>query len=174
MNPTTREKISSLHSAALSLYRAGCREPEKILEGEGAIFFQSQGLSLQFLYDCVDDLEGYGEPDLATFLELCRIRADHFQNTLAGRPAVRRVEECELPPKNAQWDGVAWLPRIIRKAQCFLAGCLCPEIMYGCAGDRAFLQAFGATLPGFLEVVRDSEGDPATALRHLRGAPAQN
>jgi hypothetical protein len=40
--------------------------------------------------------------------------------------------------------------------------------MYGCSGDRAFLAKFDATLPGFLEVVRDTSGDPEAALHYLK------
>ncbi|MFM8982715.1 MAG: hypothetical protein ACKOLA_07380, partial [Spartobacteria bacterium] len=120
--------------------------------------------------DCVDDLARYGEPDLKTFLALCDIRAGYFRDVMKGAPAPRTVDECELPPKTEEFDGIAWLPRVIRKAECFLSGCLCPDIMYGCAGDRAFLAKHGATLPNFLAQVRDADGDPARVAAFLRSA----
>ena len=69
--------------------------------------------------------------------------------------------------------GLPWLLRIIRKAQCFLEGSLCDDIMYGCAGDRAFLKKFRSTLPAFLAVVRDSRGDAAEVLHFLRDSASR-
>jgi hypothetical protein len=101
------------------------------------------------------------------------MRADYFHTTLQGCPPSRIVQESELPPKSVEFEGVSWLPRIIRKAQCFLDGSLCNDIMYGCAGDRSFLKKYNATLPSFLAVVRDTQGDPAKALRFLTGSRAR-
>lgn len=169
---TTEETrtLAQIHTEARAAYDAGCRAPDGIANAAARDFLKSIGVSPQFLYDCVDDLTRYGDPSLETFLALCGIRAGYFRDVMKGAPAPRRVEECELPPKKAEFDGIAWLPRIIRKAQCFLAGCLCPEIMYGCAGDRAFLAGHGATLPDFLARVRDTDGDPARLAAFLRSA----
>jgi hypothetical protein len=45
--------------------------------------------------------------------------------------------------------------------------------MYGCSGDRSFLKKYNATLPAFLAVVRDTQGDPAKALRFLTDSRAR-
>lgn len=167
---TTEESqvLARIHTEALTAYAAGCRAPEGIANAGALDFLKSIGVSTQFLYDCVDDLSRYGEPSRETFLALCAIRAGYFREVMKGAPAPRTVEECELPSKKDEFDGIAWLPRIIRKAQCFLTGCLCPEIMYGCAGDRGFLAAQGVSLPDFLAQVRDTKGDPARLAAFLR------
>ena len=159
--------LNQLHDKASASYCAGCRKPSQILPSEDLEALAKLGVAPQCLYDAVDDLARYGEPSKAVFVQLAQMRADHFQTALAGRPPSRIVEERELPPKSTEFQGVSWLPRIIRKAQCFLEGSLCDDIMYGCAGDRSFLKKYNATLPSFLAVVRDTHGDPAQALCFL-------
>lgn len=168
MNIEEIQILTRIHTEARAAYDAGCRMPDGIANAAALDFLKSIGVSTQFLYDCVDDLTRYGEPSRQTFLALCEIRAGYFRDVMKGAPAPRTVEECELPPKNEEFDGIAWLPRIIRKAQCFLTGCLCPDIMYGCAGDRGFLAGQGVTLPEFLAQVRDSDGNPAHLAAFLR------
>jgi len=162
--------LTKIHAEALVAYNGGCHSPEQIANAAAMEFLKSIGVSAQFLFDCVDDFSRYGEPDLQTFVALCAIRAGYFREVMKGAPAPRTVEECELPPKTQEFDGIAWLPRIIRKGQCFLSGCLCPDIMYGCAGDRAFLAKHLVSLPEFLGKVRDTEGDPASMAAFLRTA----
>jgi hypothetical protein len=162
------QSLTRIHSEARAAYQAGCRAPDGIANAAALDFLKSIGVSEQFLFDCVDDLARYGEPDFETFLALCDIRAAYFRDVMKCAPALRTVDECELPPKTEEFDGIAWLPRIICKAKCFLSGCLCPDIMYGCAGDRAFLAKHGVTLPDFLVQVRDSDGDPARVSLFLR------
>ncbi len=159
--------LNQLHDKASASYSAGCRKPSQILPAEDMEALAKLGVPPQCLYDAVDDLARYGEPDKEVFVELAQIRSDYFHTTLQGRPPSRIVQESELPPKSVEFEGVSWLLRIIRKAQCFLEGCLCDDIMYGCAGDRSFLKKYNATLPAFLAVVRDTHGDPAQALCFL-------
>lgn len=162
------ETLARIHAEARNAYERGCREPGMIVDKDDLEIVRHAGISAQFLYDCVDDLARYGEPDAETFLELCGIRTAYFRDVLHSAPPPPAVNECELPPKSEEFDGIAWLPRMIRKAQCFLNGCLCPEIMYGCAGDRAFVASHGKTLAGFLERVRDTGGDPARIAAFLK------
>lgn len=160
-------ELDQLHEKAGANYRAGCRYPGQILAQDDLGKLAGLGVSAQFLYDAVDDLARYGEPSKAVFVELAKMRADYFQTTLHCQPPARIIQESELPPKSAEFQGVAWLPRIIRKAQCFLEGSLCDDIMYGCAGDRSFLKKYNTTLPAFLAVVRDAQGDLARILKIL-------
>jgi hypothetical protein len=161
------KELAQLHDKASANYRTGCCTPSQILPAGDLDTLAKLGVSGQFLYDAVDDLARYGVPDKAVFVELAQMRSDYFHITLQGRPPSRIVQESELPPKSVEFEGVSWLPRIIRKAQCFLEGSLCDDIMYGCAGDRSFVKKYNATLPSFLAVVRDTHGDPAQALRFL-------
>ena len=170
MTPQDTETLSRIHAEARTAYDRGRRAPGSLIDADDLEILRGFGISAQFLFDCVDDLARYGAPDIPAFLELCSIRAAYFRDVLHFAPPERTVNECELPPKTEAFDGIAWLPRMIRKAQCFLNGCLCPEIMYGCAGDRDFVAKFGKTLPGFLVAVRDSNGDSARVAEFLRSA----
>jgi hypothetical protein len=169
MTSKETETLARIHAEARTAYERGCRDPHALLDSDDFQILRSHGISPQFLYDCVDDLSRYGDPSAETFQELASIRSEYFRDVLHSAPPPPVVNECELPPKAQEFDGIAWLPRIIKKAQCFLNGCLCPEIMYGCAGDRSFLASHKKTLPDFLAKVRDSGGDPAALAAYLRG-----
>ena len=172
-NLKMNNKLNELYDSAAAIYRAGCRQPSQILSASDLEVLARFGVSPQSLYDAVDDLACYGEPGKEVFLELAQMRADYFLKTLQGHLSSRIVAESELPLKSTEFDGLPWLLRIIRKAQCFLEGSLCDDIMYGCAGDRAFLKKFRSTLPAFLAVVRDSRGDAAEVLHFLRDSASR-
>jgi hypothetical protein len=168
MNSQLEKELAAFHSEALANYHSGCRTATGILSPSSLNALAGYGISPFFVFDYVDDGVRYGEPDLETFLKVAIIRVKYFRDVLHSNPAPVEVPERALPLKSDEFQGVSWLPRIIEKARCLLAGSLCSDIMYGCSGDRAFLAKFHATLPGFLEVVRDSSGDPEPALRYLK------
>lgn len=170
MTTDETQNLTRIHHEACSAYKAGHQTPDGVANSDATEFLKTIGVSTQFLFDCVDDLSRYGEPDLKTFLALCDIRAGYFREVQHSVPPSRTVDECELPPKTEEFDGIAWLPRVIRKAECFLHGCLCPDIMYGCAGDRAFLEKHHVSLVDFLSTVRDTDGSPARMAEFLRSA----
>ena len=55
--------------------------------------------------------------------------------------------------------GIRWLPRIIQKARAKLRGEMPPELMYGCGGDRPFLEGVHFGLAEFLRLVWESGDD---------------
>lgn len=164
MNTHFTSLFKALHAEALFNYRSGCRTPDVIVSPQSGLSLSSFGLTKAFLYDYVDDFSRYGAPDLEAFLGVAGLRAACFD----GVTSDAELPESHYPRKTDKFDGVAWLPRIIRKAQSFLDGTLCRDIMYGCSGDRAFLASYHANLPGFLQAVLQTKGDPASLLRYLR------
>lgn len=169
MKPINTESLAAIHQEASRLYDSGGRHPDRILSPESADRISRHGLSLQFVFDCVDDLARYGEPSVEDFVAMALQRAAFHAALPAGAAVPAILTEPELPPKAEVFDGIPWLPRIVRKAQAFLEGNLCDEIMYGCAGDRAFLKKHGLTLPGFLALSRLESFDLASIRRSLRG-----
>lgn len=169
MDNAETEFMERAHAAALEKYNDGCREPGLIVDGELLEGLEAMGLTAQFLYDCVDDLVRYGEPSREDCIALARERASYRRGCGGGAVAPRRLGGADLPHKAAEHAGVAWLPRIVRKAGCFLEGALADDVMYGCAGDRGFLAHYGATLPGFLRHVREQGEGLDEALDYLRG-----
>ena len=133
-------------------------------------FLLKSGCSVQELYDFVEDAVDYGEPDLETVLDVQRIRRDYFLGVLRGEWTGQVVPMSALPLKSDAVDGIAWLPRLIVKARLKLRGEMPPDLMYGCGGDRPFLRRMGLTLPGFLELVRDSGDDDLAIVEAVKGS----
>ena len=78
------------------------------------------------------------------------------------------VVEADLPLREAELEGIAWLPRILVKARAKLRGELHPDIMYCCGGDFAFLRGQDVAPADFLRVIWASGGDDAKVLAYLR------
>jgi len=144
---------------AVGAWHDGRRTPEALLNPTDCAFLRAMGCSPQELFDFVDDHLNYAEPDFDTALSLTAIRRDYFLHVQKGQ-ATGQVGSSELiPSKDAEADGIPWLPRILAKARLKLRGELPPDLMYGCGGDRAFLAGVHLTLPAFLQLVRDHEND---------------
>lgn len=166
---TDQIRLKGIHRKAVTGYQGGCRDADKLAPREDVEFLATLGVSPQVLLDYVEDFARHEEPDCATFLRVVEIRCDYFRKVQKGISACRIVQEPDLPLREEEWEGIAWLPRITQKARCFLEGTLCKEVMYGCSGDRGFLRKFLLTLPGFLETVKESGEDTAKILQHVRG-----
>ncbi len=167
MKPTL---FPALHAEAVEAYRSGCRDADSLLSPASLALLRGAGITVHVLFDYTEDFSRYGWPTCEDFVGVAGIRQAEFLGKMHGQWPAAPVPEKSLPPKTAEWAGIAWLPRITAKARCFLEGSLAPEIMYGCSGDRAFLKERGLTLPGFLAVVRDSEGDQKRVLDRVRSS----
>jgi hypothetical protein len=164
MNPIF---LHLLHSEAVEAYRSGCRDAASLLSAPSLASLREAGITAQVIYDYAEDFSRSGSPTAENFVGVAEIRQAEFVGKMQGQWSAAPVPEKSLPPKSAEWAGIAWLPRITSKAQCFLEGSLAPEIMYGCSGDRAFLKEHGLTLPGFLAAVRDAQGDQKRVIDHV-------
>jgi hypothetical protein len=160
-----------LWERAVTAWRAGRKTPGTMFSAEDKAFLADSGCTAQELFDFVDDNQRYGgDPDLETSLAVTAIRRDYFLKVLGGTAAARRVAMESLPPKSAEVDGIAWLPRLIVKARHKLRGEMPDELMYGCAGDRPFLRGMKMTLPQFLELVRDAGDDDRRIVAAVKQA----
>jgi hypothetical protein len=130
-----------------------------MFEPQDLAFLASIGCSAQELFDFIDDLLDWGEPDVETALAVQAIRRDYFIRVLHSKTPEHMASMDNLPPKSAAVDGISWLPRLIVKARLKLRGEMPPDLMYGCGGDRPFLRRMNMTLAGFLELVRDCGAD---------------
>lgn len=131
-------------------------------------WLSANGLSVQALYDYVDDEERYGEPGVARALTIESVRRDYFLNVQEGRPSPTLLDPETLPPKDATVDGIAWLPRLAAKAYAKLRGELPPSLMYACGGDRAFLESHDLDPAEFLTALWRCGGDPAPIAAWIR------
>lgn len=151
--------LRGVHGRGVAAWKAGRRTARAMFDPKDVTFLESIGCTAQELFDFIEDLEEYGEPDVETVMEVQEIRRTHFLEVLGGRRATRIVPSSALPAKTDAIEGIPWLPRLIVKARLKLKGELPPDLMYGCGGDRPFLRRMGMTLPGFLTLVRELGDD---------------
>lgn len=165
-----QQSFRAVFDRGVAAWQAGRKTPASMFGAEDLAFLRSIGCSAQELFDFVDDLQRYGEPDYATAEAIAGIRRDYFLDVLQGRPATRTARMEDLPPKTAAVDGITWLPRLIEKARLKLRGEMPDDLMYGCGGDRAFIRTTRLTLPGFLRLVWENGNDDRRIVETVRRA----
>jgi Domain of unknown function (DUF5069) len=161
-------KFRETYDRGVAAWKAGRRSPKSMFTAEDAVFLASIGCTRQEIFDFVEDVQNYGEPDFATVLAVQTIRRDYFLNVMDGNPAGRVASMDDLPAKTASVDGIEWLPRIIEKARLKLRGEMPPDLMYGCGGDRPFLRRMKMSLPEFLKLVWESGTDDRQIIDALK------
>ena len=149
-------QFRTVFNSGVTAWKRDRKSPGSMFDLEDVKFLNSIGCTAQELFDFVDDLQRYGEPDYQTALEVAALRRDYFLNVLKGQSSGRVASMDELPAKADEVDGIAWLPRIIEKARLKLRGEMPADLMYGCGGDRQFLDSMKMTLPQFLKLTWES------------------
>jgi hypothetical protein len=144
-----------------------------MFEPKDAAFLATIGCTPQELFDFVDDFLEYGDFDFEMVFDVAAIRREYFLNVMHGKSTGRVVPMSDLPAKAAAVDGISWLPRLIVKARIKLRGEMNPDLMYGCAGDRAFLRRHQMTLPQFLQLVRDKGDDDRAIIDAVKRVAAR-
>lgn len=147
--------LREIHGLAIDAWKAGRRSPKTMFSASELEFLHSIGCSAQEMFDFVDDLQIYGEPDFETVLGIQELRLRYFKEVMHSTPSNHVASMDALPPKAQAVEGISWLPRLIVKARLKLRGEMPPELMYGCGGDRPFVIRMGMTLPSFLKLVWD-------------------
>ena len=162
--------LREIYDKSVDLYRGGNRDSESYFTGEEKSFLSSIGLRPINLYDYAEDMVSAGEPDWNTVLLIIATRRDYFLHHQHAVMQTTVTDATELPPKTEELDGIPWLPRIIKKATCFLRGGLCHEIMYACGGDRRFLKEHDIHPADFLRAIWASGGDQAKMLAFVKSS----
>lgn len=161
-------QLRAAHQKAVSLYQSGNRDLPSYFTDEEVKFLASIGLRPITVYDYAEDLVKYGEPDWETFLLVAAARRDYFLYEQQGVTSNAEISSADLPPKTEALEGIVWLPRILKKATCFLNGGLCHDIMYGCGGDRKFFRDNAVHPADFLRAVWSSHGDDHKVVAFLQ------
>jgi Domain of unknown function (DUF5069) len=167
LNAWTKQ-LRALYDKAVSIYRAGNRNDASYFTDDEKNFLASVGLRPINVYDYAEDFVADGEPDWETYLLIAAARRDYFLFEQQGVLNAAEIRPEELPPKRVKLDGIPWLPRIIKKARCFLEGALCHDIMYCCGGDRHFLREHGLHPADFLRAVWAAKGDDNKILTFVK------
>lgn len=160
-----------IYEKASKQYQQGNRNPDRYFTDDEVAFLASMGCRPVEVYDFAED---YPEIDWDTALLITSVRRAHFLY-VDGAPAwdyVMKVDE--FPAKDAEIDGVTWLPRLIAKANAKLRGLMPKELMYCCGGDRAFFKKYDIHPADFLRLAwhaGDDHGRIAEVVK-ARALPA--
>ena len=146
-------------------YRAGHRDPQTLFDAGERQSLGEIGASPMEFYDYAEDA---GSLDWETALLILSARRDYFLVVQKGVPSPHRLSMGDFPAKDAELEGIPWLPRLILKAKGRLRGELPTEMMYCCAGDRAFFSKYGLHPADFLRLVWAAEGDEKKILSFVK------
>jgi hypothetical protein len=145
------QTFSDLFALSVKKYQQGHQKAAGLVDAHAQEFLRSIGYTEQEFFDFVEDFAKDGQPTLEIALEIAAVRRDYFLQEQKGQFSSHRIDMADLPSKDAQVEGIGWLPRIIPKALAKLRGEMPPDLMYGCGGDRKFF--------------RTNQIDPAELLR---------
>jgi predicted dehydrogenase len=165
---TWEQRFTKCFLAAVDKYRSGHQKAAGLLDDRGIKFLHSIGHNEQEFFDFVEDFAKYGEPTLETALKIASVRRDYFLKEQNGTFSPHRTAMDQLPSKDAEIEGIGWLPRIIPKAQAKLRGEMPAELMYGCGGDRKFFRTYQIDPADFLQHVRQAGDDTAAIVAWVK------
>ncbi len=131
MSENWRKQFHNLFFNGVERHKEDRQSPEAMFEGDEPAFLESIGCTTQEMFDFCDDYVRWGDVIYEQVEELQTVRYEHFINKLNSEPASHTMEMDEFPPKDAELEGIAWLPRLILKARAKLAGNLPADLMYG-------------------------------------------
>ena len=149
------DRFMQIFTEAVYRYHEQMRQPaERFFLPEELELLTSIGYTAQEMYDYVEDYATQGEPTPSTALLIAAVRRAFFLTVQRGMAGGSQLLEKDLPRENEEFQDIAYLPRIISKAEAKLDGTLPKTVMYYCAKDRAFLRNHGDIHPAdFLYVV---------------------
>lgn len=166
-------EFRKVYDAGTARFNSGERTPHKLFSKRELEFLASIGCSAQELFDFIDDRARYGEPAYETTLLTTAVRRDYFRIVQNGVPTGKQIDMDKLPAKTDKVDGIEWLPRLIEKARAKLRGEMPPDLMYGCGGDRPFLQGMNVELAEFLRLVWVCGEDNRRIIDYVKQRRAQ-
>lgn len=132
-------------------------------------FMASIGCTPHEMFAYVKDYATLGDPSPSTILLIAAMRRVFFMKELRGKAGTTALlKESEMPREWEKFHDIAYLPRIICKADAKLHGTLPQNVMYYCAKDREFLRSHGAIPPeDFLDVVWKARGDKQKVVSYV-------
>lgn len=166
------DQFMSLYVEAVSRFQSGLTRWQDMFTPDELQFLASFGYKPREMFDYVEDFAQEGVPSPTTALLIASVRRDFFltvQRGMASESTLITVNE--LPTFGDEFHGIAYLPRILKKAEGKLYGNLDPDIMYCCGGDRKFLREHGNIHPAdFLRMVWGAKSDRQKVVTYVRNA----
>jgi hypothetical protein len=172
MNPLTWDTtFRHLFERCTQLHRLGQTRSDAWYSSSDLEFLDSIGYTGQEFFDFVDDHCRYVDgPTLETALLVAAVRRDYFHVIQKNVRSTHIVPPSELPPKSAEVDGIAWLPRLMAKARAKLKGEMDPDTMFGCGGDRAFFSQHRIHPADFLRVTWAAGDDDRKIIAFVKSS----
>lgn len=150
-------------------YKSGDNNFEGYYSEADRALLDEIGYKPRELFDFVEDYVDEGVPDPSTALLIAAARRDYFLVMQQGERSEVEITRNDLPSFGDELEGVAYLPRIIRKARAKLRGEMDPDLMFSCGGDRKFLREHGNIHPAdFLRVVWSAGDDDSRILDYVK------
>lgn len=141
---TWNDRFLALFDHCTHAYRKGNKDFTSYYSTDDLAFLESIGCQPREFFDFVEDQCEEGEPSPTTALLVAAVRRDYFQTVQHGKPSEGPLlTRDSIPGFGEEFEGLAYFPRILAKAQAKLEGRLDPDLMYGCGGDRNFLSKHG-------------------------------
>lgn len=156
---TWEQRFSRLFKGAVAKYQKGHQKASGLVDAKGQKFLASIGYTEQEFFDFVEDFAKGGEPTLETALRIASVRRNYFLEEQKEVFSSHLISMDDLPPKDAEVEGIVWLPRLIPKAEAKLRGEMPPELMYCCGGDRRFFNTHKIDPADFLLKVWRAKGN---------------
>lgn len=156
------DRFMMLFREAVERYLLNSRTPiDRFFLPEESDFLASIGYKPAEMHAVIQDYAMLGEPSPSAALLIASTRRSFFltaQRGISGNAAP--VTAKDLPAETEEFQEIAYLPRIIRKAEAKLFGTLDTGIMYPDARDRQFLRENGNIHPNdFLQLVWSTRCD---------------
>lgn len=173
-SPTTmqtwNDQFLNLFDQCVALYRAGNHDYHTYYDAAAAELLNEIGYGPREFFDFIEDFCEFGTPSPSSALLIAAVRRDFFHEIMKKTDGSRSVKSGDIPSRGEALAGIPYLPRILAKARAKLRGDLDPDMMFGCGGDRGFLQRAGNIHPAdFLRHVWASNGDDAKIVSWLNG-----
>lgn len=167
------DEFLALFDCSLERYVAGNHDFTSYFDEDDLSFLASIGYQPREFYDFVEDYADGENPTRSTSLLIASVRRDYFIVVMNKQEGTRSLTRDDCPPFDAELDGIAYLPRILKKARAKLRGDLDPDLMYDCGADRRFLREHGDIHPAdFLRQVWAAGDDDHAVLAWVKSQAA--
>ena len=160
------QRFRELYDKALVKYGNEHRKMETFFTPREVGVLRVFGAKPMELYDYAEDSS---DLDAETALLITAVRRDYFLVEQNGTWTGKTIKVEDLPPKDAQLQGIVWLPRLIEKAKARLRGEMPDTLMYCCGGDRKFFRTHDIHPADFLRYVWAAKGNEAKILNYVKG-----
>lgn len=142
--------------------------PDHFFLPEEKALLDEIGYTQHEMFDYVKEYATTGEPTPSTVLLIAAARRAYFVTVQRSMAGSALLKEADIPRETEESQDIAYLPRIIRKAEGKLYGILPRSVMYYCPKDRAFLREHGNIHPAdFLYVVWSARGDKQKVVSYV-------